>query len=61
MDADRQLTDEQIKALIERGAVIGCAFDNWMIKPGWTIGVSDPKTTSVEDIANHTDHICQWR
>ncbi|QDT24323.1 dipeptidase [Gimesia chilikensis] len=59
VDADRQLTDEQIKALIERGAVIGCAFDNWMIKPGWTIGVSDPKTTSIEDIANHTDHICQ--
>jgi len=30
-----------------------------MIKPGWTIGVSDPRTTSVADIANHTDHICQ--
>ncbi len=39
--------------------MIGCAFDNWMIKPGWTIGVSDPATTSVEGIANHTDHICQ--
>lgn len=57
--SDRQLDDEQIKALIERGAVIGAAFDNWMIKPGWTIGVSDPKTVSMEDIANHTDHICQ--
>ena len=59
VNADRQLTDEQIKVLIERGAVIGAAFDNWMIKPGWTIGVSDPKTTSIEDIVNHTDHICQ--
>jgi len=57
--ADRQLTDEQIKALAERGAVIGAAFDNWMIKPGWTIGVSDPATVAMEDIANHTDHICQ--
>ncbi len=56
---DRQLTDEQIKALIARGAVIGASFDNWMIKPGWKIGVSDPKTVSMEDIANHTDHICQ--
>jgi len=56
---DRQLTDEQIRALIERGAVIGASFDCWMIKPGWTIGVSDPKTVSLEDIANHTDHICQ--
>jgi len=56
---DRQLDDEQIKALIERSAVIGASFDCWMIKPGWTIGVSDPKTVSLEDIANHTDHICQ--
>ena len=56
---DRQLTDEQIRALIERGAVIGASFDCWMIKPDWTIGVSDPKTVSMEDIANHTDHICQ--
>jgi membrane dipeptidase len=56
---DRQLADEQIKALIAGGAVIGAAFDNWMIKPGWKIGVSDPKTVSMEDIANHTDHICQ--
>jgi membrane dipeptidase len=56
---DRQLTDEQIKALIERGGVIGAAFDNWMIKPGWVRFVSDPKTVCMEDIANHTDHICQ--
>ncbi len=56
---DRQLDDEQIKTLIERGAVIGASFDCWMIKPGWTIGVSDPKTVSMEQIVNHTDHICQ--
>jgi membrane dipeptidase len=59
VDADRQLTDEQIRALIARGAVIGAAFDNWMLKPGWKIGVSDPQTVSVEDVVNHTDHICQ--
>ena len=40
---DRQLTDEQIKALIHRGAVIGAAFDNWMIMPGWKIGVVGPE------------------
>jgi membrane dipeptidase len=56
---DRQLDDNQIKTLIERGAVIGASFDCWMIKPGWTIGVSDPQTVSMEDLANHTDHICQ--
>jgi len=56
---DRQLTDEQIMALIARGAVIGASFDCWMIVPGWKIGVSDPSAVSLEDIANHTDHICQ--
>ena len=56
---DRQLADEQIKALIQRGAVIGAAFDNWMIQPGWQIGVSSPETVSLEQIVNHTDHICQ--
>lgn len=59
VDADRQLTDEQIKVLIERKAVIGAAFDNWMINPGWVIGVSDPKTVVIEDIVKHIDHICQ--
>ncbi len=56
---DRQLTDEQIKALISRGAVIGASFDNWMLKPGWKIGVSAPESVTLEDVVNHTDHICQ--
>ncbi len=56
---DRQLNDDQIKALIERGAVIGAAFDNWMIRPGWVIGETDPQTVKIEDIVNHIDHICQ--
>lgn len=56
---DRQLTDEQIKALIERGAVIGASFDCWMIVPGWKKGVTDPNDISIEDIVNHTDYICQ--
>lgn len=57
--ADRQLTDEQIKALIERGSVIGAAFDNWMIRPGWIIGKSDPSTVQMTHIVDHIDHICQ--
>jgi len=56
---DRQLTDEQIKALIAREAVIGASFDNWMLKPGWKIGVTPPESVSLEDVVNHTDHICQ--
>ncbi len=56
---DRQLDDNQIKALAERGAVIGASFDCWMVKEDWTIGTSDPKTVSIEDVVNHTDYICQ--
>ncbi|NOX53790.1 MAG: peptidase M19 [Planctomycetes bacterium] len=56
---DRQLTDEQIKALAERGAVIGAALDCWMLKPGWQVGQSDPADVSLEDVVDHIDHICQ--
>lgn len=56
---DRQLTDEQIRILIERGAIIGAAFDNWMIQPEWVRGESDPATVSMNDIIDHIDHICQ--
>ena len=57
--ADRQLADEQIKALIERDAVIGAAFDCWMIKPGWVIGVTQPGEVTMEHIVDHIDHVCQ--
>ena len=36
----RQLTDEQIRILIERGAVIGGVMDAWMLAEGWIRGVS---------------------
>jgi membrane dipeptidase len=32
----RQFTDEQLRALIARGAVIGAALDSWRLQPGWT-------------------------
>jgi membrane dipeptidase len=59
VDADRQLTDEQIKLIVARGGVIGAAFDNWMIRPGWVIGKSDPATVKMEHVADHIDHVCQ--
>ena len=31
----RQFSDDQIRRLIERGAVIGAALDAWMLAPGW--------------------------
>jgi len=57
----RQFSDEQIKLLIERDAVLGAVFDAWMIVPGWIRGESTPQSTGVkiEHIAEHIDHICQ--
>lgn len=58
---NRQYSDEQIKALIARGAVIGAAMDAWMIVPGWKRGVSTPKTMNcnLEKLLDHVDHICR--
>lgn len=55
---DRQLTDEQIRALIQRDAVIGAAFDVWMLYPSYVEGM--PNTVaSLEAVADHIDHVCQ--
>jgi membrane dipeptidase len=56
---DRQLTDDQIKELIRRDAVIGAVFDCWMIVPGWKIGVTQPDHCTLENLVDHIDHICQ--
>lgn len=58
---NRQYSDEQIKALIERGAVIGAALDAWMMVPNWERGKSDPKALhcNLNVAIDHIDHICQ--
>jgi membrane dipeptidase len=54
----RQLTDEQTKKLIARGAVIGHALDTWMMIPGWVRG--ETKTfVPLEKIVDHIDRVCQ--
>ncbi len=61
VDHNRQFSDEQLIALIERGAVIGSALDAWMLAPGWVRGTSTPEQlgVSLENVADHVDHICQ--
>ena len=61
VDDPRQLSDAQIEAIIERGSVIGVAFDAWMLAPGWQRGSSQPAEMGVtlETVADHIDHICQ--
>jgi membrane dipeptidase len=57
----RQFNDEQIKELIRRDAVIGAAFDAWMMVPGWVRGQTTPVETGcrIETIVDHIDHVCQ--
>jgi membrane dipeptidase len=58
---NRQFSDEQIKALVERGAVIGAALDAWMIVPGWIRGKTTPESAGLrlEKIGEHIDRVCQ--
>ena len=61
VDHNRQFSDDMIKALIARGAVIGGVFDAWMLSPGWIRGKSTPKERNVTlaTVLDHMDHICQ--
>ncbi len=56
----RQLSDEQLHALIARGAVIGTALDAWMLVPDWKRGQSHPSNTEVllRHVADHIEHVC---
>jgi membrane dipeptidase len=57
----RQFSDEQIKYLIKRGAVIGGALDAWMIVPNWIRGQTTPESARVTlaTLVEHIDHVCQ--
>ncbi len=58
---NRQYSDEQIRTLVERKAVIGAAMDAWMLVPDWKRGTSDPKSMDcgLDKVVDHIDHICQ--
>ncbi|MDE3201231.1 MAG: membrane dipeptidase [Acidobacteriota bacterium] len=55
----RQFSDDQIRLLIERDAVIGTALDAWMLVPGWTQGTGNGPRVTLESAVEHIDHICQ--
>ena len=58
-DHDRQLDDKQIAALVDRGGVIGTAFDDWMLSPLWDPGAQDNTRITLETVVDHIDHVCQ--
>jgi membrane dipeptidase len=58
---NRQFSDDQLKELFRRGAVIGAPLDAWMMIPGWERGKTTPQGTNLklEKMVEHIDYICQ--
>lgn len=58
---NRQFADDQIKAVVERGGILGMAFDAIMMVPDWVHLKSRPQDFNlrIERICDHIDHICQ--
>jgi membrane dipeptidase len=58
---NRQFADDQIQAVIERGGLLGMAFDAIMMVPGWKHLHSKPShfQLKIARIVEHIDHICQ--
>lgn len=58
---NRQFSDDQIRELIRRGAVIGGSLDAWMLVPGWVKYTTRAADTGVglRHLVEHLDHICQ--
>jgi membrane dipeptidase len=54
---DRQFSDDQLKVLLERGAVIGAALDAWMLKPGFVQHKSANDDVKLAHVIDHMDHI----
>jgi membrane dipeptidase len=56
---DRQFSDKQIGAIVERESVIGVALDAWMLYPGWVKGETANTVVGLDAVADQIDHICQ--
>ena len=58
---ERQFSEEQLRAVIARGGVVGGALDAWMLKPGYRRGGASPQELGItlERIVDHYDHVCQ--
>lgn len=58
----RQFSDQQLRAIIERDGVIGAAFDTWMLHGAWRINERfDPANpvVTLNTVVDHIDHVCQ--
>ena len=57
-DWQRQFSDEQYNAVIERNGVIGMAFDIIMLQPGY-VRRKSPRTATIERAVENIDLVCQ--
>lgn len=55
----RQLSDEQLKRIIERGGVIGIAMEVSMLQAAARPGEPAREAVSLETVVYHIDHVCQ--
>ncbi|GAB4189343.1 MAG: membrane dipeptidase [Roseiflexaceae bacterium] len=55
---DRHLSDEMIRALVTRDAVIGVVLFNRFLDDGWDYG-SSKDALGLDAVVRHIDHICQ--
>jgi len=57
---ERQFSDDQLSAIIERDGVMGGALDAWMLYPDYQMG-GDPRELNIDlaTLIPHFDHICQ--
>ena len=56
---DRQMSDDMIRRMVERDAVIGAVFDAWMLLPNWERGVTTNENVTIASVVDHIDHVCQ--
>ncbi len=56
---DRQISDDQIRRIVERDGVIGAVCDAWMVVPDYVRADPDRPPATLETLADHIDHVCQ--
>lgn len=55
----RQFSDAQLRAIVERDGVIGVALDAWMLHPGWVRRVTLPEVVGMEAVADQIAYVCE--
>jgi membrane dipeptidase len=55
---DRQLSDEMIRALVERDGVVGTVFWNGFLRPGWRDGGSDKEKETLRTVVDEMRYVC---